>query len=111
MSLSRICEKQKSIGIVQDVTERKLAEEDLRAERECAQRYLDLAGVMFVALDTEGMVTLVNQRTCKLLGYTEEEIVGRNWFETCLPQRLREMVDDKLNFNCVCGRKPEGQAL
>jgi len=77
-----------------DITERKHAEEALREERERAQTYLDLAGVMFVALDAVGTVTLVNRKTCEVLGRAEEEIVGRNWFDTCLPQRLREPVKE-----------------
>jgi GAF domain-containing protein len=37
--------------------ERKRAEEALRKERDRAQMYLDIAGVMFVALDAKGEVT------------------------------------------------------
>ncbi len=82
------------LGIATDITERKRVEEALRVERERAQMYLDLAGVMFVALDATDTVTLVNRKTCELLGYAKEELVGRNWFDTCLPQRLRESVKE-----------------
>jgi two-component system cell cycle sensor histidine kinase/response regulator CckA len=70
----------------------KLTEKVLQQERRRAQKYLDLAGVMFVAVNTRGEVTLVNRKTCEVLGYEQTEILGRNWFDNFLPQRLREEV-------------------
>ncbi|MBC7248740.1 MAG: PAS domain S-box protein [Anaerolineae bacterium] len=81
-----------AIGIMRDITERKQAEEALRAERDRAQQYLDIAGVMFVALNTAGEVTLINKRGCEILGYEQDEIVGKNWFENFLPDRVRDEV-------------------
>jgi len=72
-------------GTFRDITERKRAEEALREENGRAQQYLDIAGVMIVALDTEGRVTLINQRGCEILGYHREEIIGQDWFASFLP--------------------------
>jgi PAS domain S-box-containing protein len=77
---------------LRDVTERRAAERALREERDRAQKYLDVAGVMFVGLDRSGRVDLVNRRACEILGYEEREIVGRDWFETCLPSERRRDV-------------------
>ncbi len=75
--------------VVTDITERKQAEAALRAEQERAQKYLDIASVMLVAMDTAGMVTLINRRGCEVLGWAEREAVGKDWFETFLPERTR----------------------
>jgi len=48
-------------GITSDITDRKQSEELLLTERQQAQQYLDIAGVMFVALDENGSITLINQ--------------------------------------------------
>jgi PAS domain S-box-containing protein len=64
----------------------------LQQEKERAQSYLDLAGVMFVAIDRKGKVALVNRKACEVLGYQETEILGKNWFENFVPERLREKV-------------------
>ncbi len=64
-----------------DITERKRIEEVLRQERDKAQEYFDVAGVMLVAIDANRKVSLINKRGCEILGYKEEEIVGQNWFE------------------------------
>jgi len=78
--------------VAYDITDRKRAEESLRRERDRSQTYLDIAGVMLVALNDKGEITLVNRRGCQVLGYEEDALIGRNWFDTCLPTRVREEV-------------------
>ena len=73
-----------------ELTERKRIEEELRKERGLAQQYLDITAVMMLALDAEGQITLINKKGCQILGYRKEELVGRDWFETCLPLDSRE---------------------
>ncbi len=55
--------------------------EDLQRETEKIQQYLDLAPVVFLLIDTEHKVQMINQKGCSLLGYDRLEIVGNNWFE------------------------------
>ncbi len=69
-----------------DITERRQMEHVLREERATTQRYLDTMQTVILALDIVGNITMLNRAGCKLLGYTAEEIIGQNWFETCLPQ-------------------------
>jgi diguanylate cyclase (GGDEF)-like protein/PAS domain S-box-containing protein len=80
------------LGIFNDVTERVEAEEALRKARDRAQNYLDVAGVILLALSKEGKVTMINRKGCHVLGYTEEELVGRDWFATCLPEGIRAEI-------------------
>ena len=65
-------------------------ERELHRERDRAQRYLDIAGVIIVALDHEGKVDLINRKGCEILGYPREELVGKDWFSTVIPDRMRE---------------------
>jgi PAS domain S-box-containing protein len=67
-------------------TERKLAEQELRRERDRFQEYLDVAEAIIVALDRKGRITLINQKGCKLFGHRQEDLIGTDWFATCLPQ-------------------------
>lgn len=82
------------IGTHADITDRKRNEEEIRAERDKAQQYLDIVGVMVVALDTAGTVTLINRKGSELLGWSHGEIVGKNWFDHFLPQAIRGEVKD-----------------
>jgi PAS domain S-box-containing protein len=81
--------------VSRDITERKQAEHTLRGERDRAQRYLDTADVILLKLDLEGRIVLVNRYGCSLLGWTADELIGRDWIETCLPVRIREEFEGK----------------
>ncbi len=79
-------------GVLLDITDRRRAEEALERERDRARRYLDIAGVMIVVLDAAGKVVLANRKTCEVLGYAEDELIGRDWLETAIPERARDRV-------------------
>ena len=81
----------------QEILRCKRTEEALRQERDRAQKYLDIAGVMFVANNAKGEVTLINRKGSEILGYEQKEIIGKNWFDSFLPVRIRE--DVKTVFN------------
>jgi PAS domain S-box-containing protein len=85
------------VVFVRDITERKRAEKQLQQEKDRAQRYLDVAGVMFVANDVNARVTLINKKGCEILGYEQEEIIGQNWFDILIPERARDDVKEVFN--------------
>ncbi|HKY22929.1 MAG TPA: response regulator [Vicinamibacterales bacterium] len=66
-------------------------------EADRAQRYLETADVILLALDIEGRVTLINRKGCELLGCTELELLGRDWIETCLPARSRQALRESFH--------------
>ena len=72
-----------------DVSQRKQAEEAILREKARAENYLAIAANMFVALDAEGRITLANKRACEILDRSGDELIGRNWFETALPEDQR----------------------
>lgn len=61
----------------------------LMEEKDKKQMYLDIAEVILVALDKNGQITLINRKGCRILGYEYGELIGKNWFETCLPLQIR----------------------
>ena len=77
---------------IRDITDHKRAEEALKRERDRAQRYLDIAGVMLVAINTDQEVILINRKGCEILEYKEDKIIGRNWFDHFIPERDRKSV-------------------
>jgi len=89
-----------SLGIARDISAHKKAAEALREERDRAQKYLDVAAVIFVVLDANGRVTLINNRGCEILRYKEEDIIGKNWFDNFLPEGVRK--DVKAVFKKLC---------
>jgi PAS domain S-box-containing protein len=76
----------------QENSERKQAESALTVEKQRAEQYLHLAGVMFIGLDIEGKVTIANRKACEILECRKEEIIGQDWFENFLPEPSRKKV-------------------
>jgi len=73
-----------------DITERKQAERKLQVEKERAQQYLDVANTLFVAIDVNERITLFNRKGSEILGYAEEEVMQKNWFDLVIPEDDRE---------------------
>ena len=80
------------LGIAEDVTSRAAAEDRLVAERDLVQGYLDAAGVMIAVIEADGTINQVNRRGYAILGYTGEDLTGKNWFSTVVPERLRDRL-------------------
>jgi PAS domain S-box-containing protein len=58
-------------------------------ERDQAQNYLDIAGVMMLVLDRDQKVVLVNKRATEILGCEEADILGSTWFDIFVPDSSR----------------------
>jgi PAS domain S-box-containing protein len=82
--------EKKMLDLEREVAARKQTEESLRTERDKAHQYLDIAEVMLLALNKKGEITLINRKGNQILGYEEGELLGKNWFTTCLPSPSRK---------------------
>lgn len=65
---------------------------NLKQEKELAQNYLNIAGVMIVILGEDGKVKLMNKKGCEIIGEKEEDIVGQNWFEKYIPHEHKDTM-------------------
>jgi len=84
----------RNIGIVTDITERKIVAEELRESdwrfRDMLQN-LDMVAIM---LDRSARITYCNDYLLRLTGWRREEVIGREWFGIFLPpQRVGEMQE------------------
>ncbi len=75
---------------ISTVASRCLVQEKLQRERDRTRSYLDVAGVLLVAVNREGNVEMLNKYVTKILGYTEAELMGKNWFTTVIPEKARQ---------------------
>ena len=82
--------------------QRRQAEAAVGRERDRAQQYLDTADVILLALDLDARITLINRKGCDVVGWTESELLGRDWIETCLPARIRPDIQEK-RHNVISG--------
>ena len=88
----RLGERRVFTGIVHDITARKEAEEALRGERDFAESLVETAQVIVLVLDTRGRIVRMNPFMAEISGYSLEEVQGRDWFTTFLPERDRNRI-------------------
>lgn len=99
-----------SIGTIQDITDKKLFEFELRVyqeelenlikirtkelkeERDRAQNYLDIANVIFLIRDQNQNIKLINKKGLEILGYSsEKELLDVNWYDNFVAQKDRNL--------------------
>lgn len=81
-----------AVHIIRDITRQKQAEQVILKERDRAQKYLDVAAVIMIAIDSEQRIGLINKKGCEILGYDENEVLGRNWFDNFVPKRFCDEI-------------------
>lgn len=74
------------VAVYDDVTERRLAEEALLESEKKYRNILENIEDGYFEVDTAGNFTFFNDSTCRIIGYSADEFMGRN---------NREFTDDK----------------
>lgn len=95
------------IGTMTDISRQKQAEEELVREKTRIENIVNTAQTIILTLDTNGNIVDFNPYTEQLTGYSIEEVKGRNWIETFLPERDQIKIE-QLFGNAVLGKRTEG---
>src|SRR5665647_3198428 len=99
-------------GTLQDITERKRAEEALRESEEKYRNIIETTNEGIVVIDAESRVTYVNKKLTDKGGYRQEEAIGRLWWDFAdeegkaaaklhMDQR-RQGIDEKYELRLIC---------
>jgi PAS domain S-box-containing protein len=86
------------IALINDITEKLNSEKIIKEERDKAQKYLDIAEVILLTTDTEGNITMINRKGCEILGFREEDIIGKNLYNDFIPEEIRGKMRDSFNM-------------
>jgi PAS domain S-box-containing protein len=79
---------------VRDITERKRVREELLREREFEKSLVETAQAIILMLDPEGRIVRFNPFMEEISGYRLEEVAGKDWFTTFLPEREHKRIGD-----------------
>ena len=74
------------------ISKQRSAEEKLAHtffNQDMSRKFLDIAGVIILVLDTDGKVAIANTKAREILACGTEEIVGKDWADIFLPERIR----------------------
>ncbi|MBF0185158.1 MAG: PAS domain S-box protein [Magnetococcales bacterium] len=80
------------VGIITDISERKVAEERLRRSEATIRAIVEKSVNTIIAIDIHGIVQLFNPAAERLFGYTAAEVVGQN-VSLLMPSPDREAHD------------------
>ncbi|WP_445475867.1 DUF835 domain-containing protein [Methanococcoides methylutens] len=69
----------------------------LLEERDTAQKYLNIAGVLILVLDNNENITEINNKGASILECSKEEIIGLNWYENFVPEKYRNESKERFN--------------
>ena len=78
-------------GFLQDITKGKEIEMALDKEKKMLRQYMDSSPTMFLVINKDHTVALVNKRTCEILGLEQESILNKNWFGNFIPTRDKKL--------------------
>ncbi len=90
------------IGAVQDITERRQADQALRESEERLRAIFDNAGVGLAEAADDGRFIAVNDRFCQILGYTRNELLGKTVHDLTAP-------DDRARSDTLNAQLREGR--
>lgn len=92
-------------GVAVDISPLKKIEKQWIEERNRAQKYLEMSGVMFVELDSGERIRMLNRAACEMIGFSYKagqgkywnrendnckNLIGENWFRHFVPAAQRE---------------------
>ncbi len=83
----------------------KLVEEKLYEKMHFSQTLLQAAPVFFVAINAQGKTIIANETMLDSLGYKQEEIVGKDYLTTFVPEKNREELS-KIFYKLIRLNKP-----
>lgn len=85
------------ICFIVDISSRKELEIALRSQQELVQQYLDVTNTVFLVLDKQERIFMINKAGADMLGLPEKELVGRNWFDEFIPESQRDEIRSLFN--------------
>ncbi|MBV5312351.1 MAG: PAS domain S-box protein [Prolixibacteraceae bacterium] len=80
-------------GVFTDNTKRKLAEEKLQKSEEQYRKLVESVNDVIYEIDAIGKIKFVSHSVINILGYTVDEVIGRNIFEYILPEDVPAIMN------------------
>ncbi len=83
-------------SLVHDITDRKIAEENLQKSEEKYRKLVESINDVVYEITTEGIIEFVSKSCERVLGYTSEEVTGKNILNYIHPAD-RQMIVERLS--------------
>lgn len=94
-------------GFQWDISNQKRVQEEFIKSEEKYRGLVERAGVGIVTVTTKGIGTYVNEKLCKMMGYSPEELIGKHFISFLHPEDKRRML--KLFWSAFINSKQDIQ--
>jgi len=92
----------KAIEIVLDITDRKQAVVALQKERDFSNTLIQSSPAFFVAIDRDGKIIMMNDSMLEALGYTLDEVKGKDYLSTFVSHSDHEELQEVFKTLSKC---------
>ncbi len=93
----------------------KLLFSEVESDRSRLRTYLENLPIMVVALDRKGMIRMINGKGRELLKVSQEQALGKSWFENFIPEedreKARKVFEDIMNGNIELRERNENYII
>ncbi len=83
-----------TIGSLMDITDRRVADEALKRERDFTAAIVETVAVLVVVVDATGRVVRLNRACERTMGFLDQEVQGRPYWEVFLPDHRIESAKE-----------------
>ncbi len=88
------------ISVVEDISERKRAEDALRTSEETLRATFSQAGVGIIITSPDHRYLQVNDKYCDMVGYTREELLDMSNTEVLSPGDVSDVIENRRKLIC-----------
>ena len=82
----------KLLGTVQDITERKRADDALRESENKFRMLVENTSEGLLQVDTDDHTQFINNRFCEMIGYSADELINKDWTQILLDDEGRNLI-------------------
>ncbi len=85
-------------GVIQDITEQKKTEKELRENKEKYRRVINTMNEGLVTVDNDDVIQFVNDRMLQITGYSSDELVGKYVHNVLFPKEEQNKIIEKIEL-------------
>ena len=79
------------------------------SQNDLSKIIIDTSPAFFVLIDSKGTTRMMNNAMLEALGYTEEEVLGKNYLSTFVPERDRASLEGTFQNELLKGKSTSNQ--